>query len=407
MREIRDRVRQKRAEGAIPNIVVDFSQPNLGRIASATAEIARKPPVPDTLRGRAGARLIGILQRMLLWYSAPIIKFAHAVQETLQDYSSALQLLAAAQEENKNRLAEVERKAADTDRQVHGLRCTMEDAELDAILRRLRETERELLHLKAQTAVQDRRLATVLEEARRRLPEPFDQEQLQVLANEGHKRLESFYSSFETRFRGSSEEIRERLRVYLPHVRNAIAGRLEPTILDIGCGRGEWLELLRDEGIRARGMDSNSTVVARCRETGLEVDAGDCLRYLAARPDASVDVVTAIHLVEHLPWEAFLTLLDEIVRVLRPGGMFILETPNPENILVATNNFYFDPTHVKPLPVKTTRFAVESRGLCRVEVLFLQPYPEAMHVEGDSELCRRFNQFFYGAQDYAVIGHKP
>jgi hypothetical protein len=97
--------------------------------------------------------------------------------------------------------------------------------------------------------------------------------------------------------------------------------------------------------------------------------------------------------------------LDETVRVLKPGGIAIFETPNPQNVLVGSCNFYMDPTHRNPLPSPMLRFLAEARGLCRVSVLDLHPYPEAFHLDG-SELATRFNQYFYGPQDYAVIGWK-
>lgn len=425
MREIRERVRRKRVEGLLPApgelptaVAASFPTPTAGRIASACAEIGRKPPAPDTLRGRIGALAIGFLQRLLFWYTFQLAKFGQAVHATFLDYAGALQhlealaeasraefvkfndrisALATAQEQTQYRLAEAERRAAAAEQQLHE-----RGHEIQSALRRI---------LEAKAAGGEERCGRPNpfgiwhDHAERGLP-PFDEEQLQTMADEARARVEALYCNFEDAFRGSREDIRERLRVYLPCVREVVSGQAEAAVLDVGCGRGEWLELLRDEGIRARGIDSNATVVTRCRGLGLDVEVGDCLRYFAATPDASLDVVTAFQLVEHLPWELFLTLLDEIARVLRPGGAFIVETPNPENVLVGANSFYADPTHVKPTPASTTRFMMEARGFCRVEVLFLNPYPEAMRVEGDSELCRRFNQFFYGAQDYAVIGHK-
>jgi O-antigen chain-terminating methyltransferase len=281
---------------------------------------------------------------------------------------------------------------------------------LDALAKsqdHIRELERSVLRLKTELRWQEQRLDRVLEEARKRLPGPFTGEQLQSLAEEERHALDGLYVTFEDRFRGSREEIKGRLRVYLPIIREAKLDADDALVLDLGCGRGEWLELLREEGVRARGVDLNQVLVDACRQQGFEVVAGDALEHLRSLPDASVGAVTAFHLIEHLPFEVFVKLLDETVRVLRPGGVAIFETPNPENVLVGSYTFYLDPTHRHPLPSPLVQFMVEARGLCRVQVMPLHPVPEACRVaEAAGEVAQRFNEYFYGPQDYAVIGWK-
>ena len=176
-------------------------------------------------------------------------------------------------------------------------------------------------------------------------------------------------------------------------------------VLDIGCGRGEWLELLQEEGLHARGVDANRVLVADCMERGLDVVEADLVAYLRELPDKSLGAVTGIHVVEHLPAETMMKVLDEAVRVLKPGGALIFETPNPENVLVGSYYFHFDPTHRKPLPSPTMRFLFEARGLDKVEVINLHPAQTDL-IEGDSEIVKRFNEYFYGPMDYAVVGWK-
>jgi O-antigen chain-terminating methyltransferase len=176
-------------------------------------------------------------------------------------------------------------------------------------------------------------------------------------------------------------------------------------VLDLGTGPGEWLELLRSEGFQARGVDRNLATVAECRRLGLAVSEGDLVDELSSLPELSIGSVTGFHIVEHLELEKVIRLIDESLRVLKPGGLLIFETPNPENVLVGSCNFYFDPTHRKPIPPPLLKFFLESRGFESVEVVKLNP-SNAMPVEGDSDLVRRFNQFFYGSMDYAVIGRK-
>jgi SAM-dependent methyltransferase len=272
---------------------------------------------------------------------------------------------------------------------------------------RLREVERVELRLKTELRLQERRLNIVLEEARKRLPGPFMSEQSRILADEERHALDALYVSFEDQFRGSREDIKERMRVYLPIIHEANVGTEEMPVLDLGCGRGEWLELLREEGLRARGVDLNRVLVEACRQQGLEIVEGDAIGYLRSLPDASLGVVTAFHLIEHLPFDGFVRLLDETVRVLKPGGVAIFETPNPENVLVGSYTFYLDPTHRNPLPSSVVKFLAEARGLCRVGIMPLHPYSTAYHVEeAGLDVAKRFNEYFYGPQDYALTGWK-
>ncbi|HEX8145552.1 MAG TPA: methyltransferase domain-containing protein [Pyrinomonadaceae bacterium] len=269
------------------------------------------------------------------------------------------------------------------------------DTRVGQVAQKLQQTRTELV-------MHERRLTLLLEEARKRLPEAFAPAQLQTMADEERHVLDALYASFEDQFRGSREDIKERFKVYLPLLREAA---IETDILDIGCGRGEWLEVLKEEGFRARGVELNRAMVEQCRERGLEVEAVEAVAHLQGLPPSSLRAVTGFHFIEHLPFETLIKLLDEIVRVLKPGGMVIFETPNAENVLVGSYYFYFDPTHRNPLPGSMVQFLLESRGLSRVEVMKLHP-ADALTIEGDDELTERFNQYFFGPMDYAVTGRK-
>lgn len=250
-------------------------------------------------------------------------------------------------------------------------------------------------------------LTLLLEEARRRLSEPFTQEQLQTLAHEEQRLLDAFFATHEERFRGSRAVIKERLSVYLPILKEAKAGMDGQPILDLGCGRGEWLELLQEEGMQAKGVDRNPMMVEECRQYTVEVVESDLIAYLCGLPDGSLSAVTGFHIIEHLPFDVLLKLLDESVRVLQPGGVAIFETPNPQNVLVSTHDFYLDPMHRHPLPSLLMKFIAESRGLCRVKIMPSHPPPESYRVEEDGlAVAKRFNELFYGPRDYAVIGWK-
>jgi len=217
--------------------------------------------------------------------------------------------------------------------------------------------------------------------------------------------LKDFYFAFEERFRGSSEEIGERLSVYLPYLSQTPQG--PQPVVDIGCGRGEWLELLRDAGYAAVGIDSDPAMVNHGKSRNLEIVQSDGLSYLASLADRSVRAVSAFHLFEHLPFGVTLQMLKEIVRVVRPGGVALFETPNPHNILVGACNFYNDPTHLRPIPSELLSFAVEYCGLENATVLLLHDAAEGHRInERLDTLEYRFNDLFYGPQDYALIAYK-
>ena len=145
-----------------------------------------------------------------------------------------------------------------------------------------------------------------------------------------------------------------------------------------------------------------------CKRLGLDVSLGDAFEKLGNIADASLAGLTAIHVIEHLPYAMLLRLLDEALRVLRPGGVAIFETPNPTNVMVGSCNFYIDPTHRNPVHPQTLRYLFEARGMLRVETIPLHPCAPGMRVpDDDSVLARRFNEYFYGPQDYAVLGYRP
>ncbi len=209
-------------------------------------------------------------------------------------------------------------------------------AEIHEVRQRIQDHKRSLLD-------QQRRLGLLLEEARKRLPAPLDNTQLTAFADEADHLLNAMYVSFEDRFRGDRADIKQRVAVYLPMIEAAQVGTLDAPIVDVGCGRGEWLELLKERSLTARGVDLNRIMVNECRERGFEVVEADALHYLRELPDNSLGAVTGMHIIEHLPLPTLIALLDESLRVLRPGGLAIFETPNPENLMVGACNFCTNP----------------------------------------------------------------
>ena len=216
-----------------------------------------------------------------------------------------------------------------------------------------------------------------------------------------------FYRQFEDRFRTSRGNIKQRLQVYQPLLaflqssRDAFPdGKLRA--LDLGCGRGEWLELLLEAGFDAEGVDLNAGMLGACKELGLPAVEGDALDQLRRIPDNSLALVSAFHMAEHIPFETLLSLIEQALRVLVPGGLLLMETPNPENLSVGTSSFYLDPTHTKPIPQALLSFVTEHKGFAAQQVLRVNelytPHPD------DPVLLR--DMLFNVSPDYAVVAIK-
>ncbi|HYO83072.1 MAG TPA: class I SAM-dependent methyltransferase [Bryobacteraceae bacterium] len=215
------------------------------------------------------------------------------------------------------------------------------------------------------------------------------------------------YAAFEDVFRGTRAEIKDRLRVYVPTFEAAGAGTNEMPIVDLGCGRGEWLELLHETGLVARGIDLNPEMVERSTSLGLPAEQGDAIDSLRKLPDASLGAVTTFHMVEHLPFDDVMLLIAEAFRVLRKGGVLLFETPNPNNIFVGARNFYTDPTHRHPLPCGLMRFVTEALGFSDAQIREGNPLPHSLRLpESSGEAGRFINQHFLGPQDYAIVARK-
>lgn len=184
--------------------------------------------------------------------------------------------------------------------------------------------------------------------------------------------MPSFYRAFEDRYRGSRELIKERLKVYHAFIAPLRSLYGECTALDLGCGRGEWLELLLESGFQPLGVDLDDGMLEVCETLQLPVEHCDALKKLKELPDESLAVVSGFHIAEHIPFPDLQVLVTEALRVLKPAGLLILETPNAENLVVGTNNFYLDPTHERPIPHLLLGFLTEYAGFARSKLLRLQ-----------------------------------
>ena len=310
--------------------------------------------------------------------------------------------------EKKTGIAQLEAHITQNDEKLLGLSQAL-DTKADAatVLQDHQDIKRQILDHKHNILDQQRRLALLLEEARKRLPEPISTQQIKNMLTEEDHLLDAFYVSFEDQFRGTRNDIKQRATEYLPIVQAVKAGTNKAPILDIGCGRGEWLELLHEHELVAQGVDLNRIMIKQCQELGFDVIESDAIQYLRTLKTNTLGAVTGMHIIEHIPFKRLIALFDEVLRVLKPGGVAIFETPNPENLIVGACNFYYDPTHLNPLPPEPMRFVMEARGFGTIEILRLHPYEEsAMLNEGSEQLKEIVNKLMFGARDYALIAYK-
>ena len=211
-----------------------------------------------------------------------------------------------------------------------------------------------------------------------------------------------FYKKFEQMFRGSHDVIKDRLRFYLPFV--LPLGQIHENFmaLDLGCGRGEWLDLLNDYDLPVGGVDLDDGMISVALEKGYKVIKHEAVSYLKSLPNESLSLITAFHVVEHIDFDQLQSLVKEAYRVLKSDGILIMETPNPENITVATKSFYLDPTHTHPIPPELLLFLPKYYDFDRAKIVRVQePIPK-------SNLTKlSLNNVLAGAsQDYSVIAQK-
>lgn len=213
---------------------------------------------------------------------------------------------------------------------------------------------------------------------------------------------DSFYKAFEARHRGSRETIKTRLAQYETFVTPLLSLGGSNVALDLGCGRGEWLEIAGERGFCCRGVDLDEGMLEDCLKNNLSAQKRDAIEAIQEMPDHSVALVTGFHIVEHIPFEKLQALFREAFRVLVPGGLLILETPNPENIVVATTNFYLDPTHIRPIPPPLLTFLSEFNEFYRSRIVRLQG---GQSLTEKSEVTTK--DIFTGVSpDYALVAQK-
>jgi O-antigen chain-terminating methyltransferase len=229
--------------------------------------------------------------------------------------------------------------------------------------------------------------------------------------------LDALYLSFEDLHRGNREDIKARQKNYLTFFKES------KNVLDIGCGRGEFLEVLKEAGVSAKGVDINPAMITACRAAGLDAEQGDGLQHLTQSPAGHYDGIFCAQVVEHLAWSQILTLLKTAFDKLPGGGKLLMETINPQCLTTFSGLFYLDPTHVNPVHPLTLQFACQAVGFKSAEILYSSEIPDEMKLR-EVDFFRRvgdisdkfinvlnnnvlqLNELLYAPQDYAVIASK-
>ncbi|MEN8223073.1 MAG: class I SAM-dependent methyltransferase [Acidobacteriota bacterium] len=217
------------------------------------------------------------------------------------------------------------------------------------------------------------------------------------------------YSDFEKRFRGSEEKISDNLKKYIPYFKDS------SKVLDIGCGRGEFISLLKNEGINAEGIDISDSMLKEAEEKGLKCVKGDALEYLKEKKDGSLGGIFASQVIEHFEPEYLKETIRESYRVLIPGSPLILETINPLSLFALTNIYFLDITHQKPLHPEFMRYMLESTGFSKVDIMYSDPLKDYFleDISPENEMARAFNanvdklnKALFNSPDYAAFGIK-
>jgi O-antigen chain-terminating methyltransferase len=352
------------------------------------------------------------IRRLLLWYTRPIVAFQGNITRILNQTAdlfdqASLQIanqqatmdtlgkhLGQVEETTAARLESLHNQMGDQLAQIVQLRGAIEGV--------ARLTERN-----------SRRVAHLLEEKAQSLP-LYPPGKIPAVPSPDTKiHLNFDYFAFEERFRGSEAEIKERQRIYVPYFQ----GR--ENVLDLGCGRGEFLELMREHEISARGVDVNADMVYLCQQKELGVAQDDLLTYLQSLPNDSLGGVFAAQVIEHLSMEQLIRLVQLARQKLARSAPLVLETVNPECLLVFARAMYLDPSHVRPVHPKAVLFILESNGYNNVELKCTSPVEEEQRipllppelvvneqVRGFNHAIEKLNELLYGYQDYAVIGYR-
>lgn len=392
LRALKDEVRQQRhrlqGKGAIA-AETWIDEADLQRV-QATARVNPHLPIawpewPPGVIPKVVAFLQKVTRRLLRWYINPIV-------EQQNEFNAAVAAaMASFAIETRAALAHLEQQLHD--------QAAQQRQQAEQQHREREITAQRLWRLEQQRRTTDDQRSTATEAPISNLQPPIP---------------DTDYFHFELRHRGSPEDIRARQEHYLHYLRDC------RRVLDIGCGRGEFVAFLREHGIDAVGVDIDGDMVAHCRAQGLPVEQADALSYLGTLPDDGLDGVFMAQVVEHLPPRELARLLALCRRKLRPGGILVAETINPTCVFALVQFYLRDPSHAWAVHPETLRFMLEDAGFWQVEIEYLSPVPtdqrlaplapdglDEAQVAALNRNIERLNTLLFGYQDYAAVARRP
>jgi 2-polyprenyl-3-methyl-5-hydroxy-6-metoxy-1,4-benzoquinol methylase len=285
-------------------------------------------------------------------------------------------------------------------------------ADLDLLVAKLiaenaafRESQREALHKFSTIDTLDNKVSDMmykLSSSTKIEKKSREEKVVNATVSDNHA-FDNFYKKFEDRFRGGEAVIKERVTEHLPLFESLPASLKKKEIVDIGCGRGEFISVLTDAGFKAVGVDMNGEMVERAKKLGLRAEESDAQSYLGKKKSSSLAAITGFHIVEHIPFEILMDIFSECYRTVDRGGFVLFETPNPRSLMVGANTFYLDPSHQRPVPSELLAFMLEYTGF-QTETIPLHRLEDELPKD---DHLHDVHEAVFGFGDYAVIGRKP
>jgi O-antigen chain-terminating methyltransferase len=369
---------------------------NLAACNALHAAVGTLNPRSPGLHNQALQFVKKVMRRSLTWYTRPLHEFQGAATRTLNETTIALEEVRSGLALLQSRLDAI---AESLYSREQGLEQTV-SSQGDSI----RSLQRDLRRLQDQVVDGERA-------AHKSVPAGQPQMPATATASPPGPELDFDYFMFEERFRGPESEIKRRQQAYLEYFRGCAQ------VLDLGCGRGEFLELMRENAIPAHGVETGKDALLLCREKGLSVTKANLLSYLESQADRSIGGIFSSQVIEHLRPAAQMQMVRLAHHKLTPGSPLLIETINPECVYALCRNFYLDPTHVRPVHPEMLAFVMQSLGFERVDIKYSSPVsdrqvprlPIASHapeVEAFNQGISRVNDLLFGFQDYAAIGWK-
>ena len=418
VRDLRERVDRERAAGRYTDDVASLQLEPVPReppraaddsdavAAAGTPHVVYRPEVGYSSRPVIGRFLTAVKRLFYRVFFYPLNDLAQQTSDAVQQLHDGLDASSRRTEgalavETAAREASVEAARERIDTLVNQLELADQLTGRDVQSVAVRLAELEAMHERLQLQSRLGRLERLVRTA----PQPRETPATPVIPD--HQPPPFDYMTFENRFRPETT-VRERHSDYLEVLRS------RKRVVDLGCGRGELLELLGEAGVSAYGVEIDPDNVAVCREKGLEIVEGDAVSHLQGLEDSALDGVVASHVIEHLQPDSLWRLIAAAAEKLAEDGVLILETPNPESLLAGSINFHRDPTHLRPVHPDTLSFLCESAGFRNVEIRRLAPVPADVRLpqrppdanslaEHVSEVVEQLNELIYGYQDYALI----